>query len=47
MLTRTESEIMKITVALLQIAPSGDGQKRNLAKGLEYCRKAKALGADL
>jgi predicted amidohydrolase len=38
---------MKFTVALLQITPSGDDQNRNLAKGLEYCRKAKALGADL
>ncbi len=42
-----ESEIMKFTVALLQITPWGDDQNRNLAKGLEYCRKAKALGADL
>src|SRR5438046_9468733 len=41
------SEIMKFTVALLQITPWGDDQNRNLAKGLEYCRKAKALGADL
>jgi predicted amidohydrolase len=47
MYARTESEIMKFTVALLQIMPSGDDQNRNLAKGLEYCRKAKALGADL
>jgi len=38
---------MKFTVGLLQIAPSGADQNRNLAKGLEYCRKAKALGADL
>jgi N-carbamoylputrescine amidase len=42
-----ESEIMKFTVALLQITPLGDDQNRNLAKGLGYCRKAKALGADL
>ena len=47
MYARTESEIMKFTVALLQITPSGDDQNRNLAIGLEYCRKAKALGADL
>jgi N-carbamoylputrescine amidase len=47
MCARTESEIMKFTVALLQIMPSGDDQNRNLTKGLEYCRKAKALGADL
>jgi predicted amidohydrolase len=38
---------MKFTVALLQIAPLGNDQNRNLAKGLQYCRKAKALGADL
>jgi predicted amidohydrolase len=42
-----ESEIMKFTVALLQIIPLGNNQNRNLAKGLECCRKAKALGADL
>jgi predicted amidohydrolase len=38
---------MKFTVALLQIAPFGNDQNRNLAKGLQYCREAKALGADL
>ena len=38
---------MKFTVALLQIAPFGNDQSRNLAKGLQYCREAKALGADL
>ncbi len=38
---------MKFTIALLQITPSEDDQNRNLAKGLEYCRKSKALGADL
>ena len=38
---------MKFTVALLQFAPSGKDQSRNLLKGLEYCREAKALGADL
>src|SRR5260370_38491041 len=42
-----ESEIMKFTVALVQIIPLGDNQNRNLAKGIECCRKAKALGADL
>ena len=38
---------MKFTVALLQIAPFGNDQSRNLAKGLQYCGEAKALGADL
>ena len=38
---------MNFTVALLQIAPFGNDQSRNLAKGLQCCRKAKALGADL
>ncbi|PYU65450.1 MAG: hypothetical protein DMG49_24195, partial [Acidobacteria bacterium] len=38
---------MKFTVALLQIAPFGNDQKRNLAKGLQYCREVKVLGADL
>lgn len=38
---------MKFTVALLQIAPFGSDQDRNLEKGLGCCREAKALGADL
>ena len=38
---------MRFTVALLQIAPFGNDQKRNLEKGLERCREAKSLGADL
>ncbi len=38
---------MKFTVALLQIAPLGSNQSRNLAKGLQCCREAKARGADL
>src|ERR1700737_925136 len=38
---------MKFTVALLQIAAFGNDQSRNLAKGLQYCGEAKALGADL
>jgi predicted amidohydrolase len=42
-----ESEIMKFTIALPPMIPSGDVQNRNLAKGLECCRKAQALGADL
>jgi len=38
---------MNFRVALLQIAPFGNDQNRNLAKGLECCRAAKAAGADL
>lgn len=38
------TDILKI--ALLQIAPCGT-LEGNLEKGIEYCRKAKALGADL
>lgn len=38
---------MNFNVALLQIAPGGNDWRRNLAKGLDFCRKAKALGADL
>ena len=33
--------------ALLQIVPYSNDQSRNLAKGLRYCRDAKAVGADL
>lgn len=33
--------------ALLQVAPFGNDQKRDLEKGLECCREAKYLGADL
>jgi predicted amidohydrolase len=38
---------MKFRVALLQIAAFGNDQTRNLAKGLQCCRDAKAAGADL
>jgi predicted amidohydrolase len=38
---------MKFTVALLQIAPHGNDQSRNLEKGLKRCREAKSMGADL
>jgi predicted amidohydrolase len=38
---------MKFRVALLQISPFGDDQDKNLAKGVQTCRQAKALGADL
>jgi predicted amidohydrolase len=40
-------EEMKFTVALLQIAPLGSDQNGNLAKGIQFCRRAKGLGADL
>lgn len=38
---------MIFKVALLQISPYGNDQGRNLAKGLDSCRRARALGADL
>lgn len=37
---------MKLKIALLQIAPA-DSLEANLRKGTEYCRRAKALGADI
>lgn len=37
---------MRFKIALLQILP-GANQKKNLEKGIKYCRKAKELGADL
>ncbi|MBI2019778.1 carbon-nitrogen hydrolase family protein [Candidatus Daviesbacteria bacterium] len=37
---------MKFKVVLLQIN-TGTDQNQNLEKGLEYCKKAKGLGADL
>jgi Predicted amidohydrolase len=33
-------------VALLQLLPTGS-QERNLSKGLEFCKKAKQMGADI
>lgn len=38
---------MKFTIALLQIAPFGNDQNRNLEKGFKHCRDAKSIGADL
>ncbi len=38
-------EILK--VALLQIEANGNNQDANCTKGLEWCRKAKSLGADI
>lgn len=38
---------MSFRVALLQIAPSGNDQNRNLEIGLKRCQEAQAMGADL
>jgi len=38
---------MRFAVALLQIAPHGNDQVRNLEKGLKRRRDAKFMGADL
>jgi predicted amidohydrolase len=38
---------MTFSVALLQISPEELNPEFNLKKGLDACRKAKALGADL
>ena len=38
---------MKLTVALLQILPDGIDQEHNRRKGIQWCRQAKAKGADL
>lgn len=38
---------MKFNVALLQMAACGNDQQANMAKGMEFCRRAKAMGADL
>lgn len=35
-----------LKAALLQILPS-DSQRENLSKGIEYCKKAKEMGADI
>ena len=35
-----------LRIALLQISPCG-GTEANLVKGLECCRKAKKMGADI
>ena len=36
-----------IQIALLQMTAWGSDQAANLAKGSEFCRRARALGADL
>jgi predicted amidohydrolase len=38
---------MRFTIALLQIAPHGNDQIRNLEKGLKRRREAKSMDADL
>lgn len=38
---------MVLTVALLQLTANGPDQAANLVKGLNACRQAKAMGADL
>lgn len=38
---------MKITLALLQMAACGNNQAANLAKGEEFCRRARSMGADI
>jgi predicted amidohydrolase len=36
-----------LNIALLQLLPHGDDRDANLAKGEEYCRRARAMGADI
>jgi predicted amidohydrolase len=38
---------MKLKVALLQIGAAADDEDQNLARGIHYCRQAKAHGAEL
>lgn len=38
--------MINLNVALLQLMPTGS-QEGNLRKGLEYCKKAKQMGADI
>lgn len=38
---------MKYKIALLQIHPCGSNFSENMRKGMEFCRKAKDLGADM
>lgn len=42
----TENSVKNLKVALLQIAPENT-LEQNLKKGLEYCRKAKQMNADI
>jgi len=36
-----------ITIALLQLTAEGNDQSANMEKGIEYCRKAQQMGADI
>ncbi len=36
-----------MTIALLQMIACGDDQEANLAKGEEFCRRARDMGADV
>ena len=37
----------EITVALLQIIANGADQSSNLSKGVQFCRQAAQMGADI
>ena len=43
----SEQETPLLTVALLQMLPFENSQEKNLAKGLEFCRRASEMGADI
>ncbi len=45
--TESGNSVKTFKVALLQLHPSGADMEANLRKGEEFCRKAKALGADI
>lgn len=45
-LTRKEFDMQQLRIALLQLLPEGSPEA-NLLKGLDACRKAKELGADI
>jgi N-carbamoylputrescine amidase len=40
-------EVPMLTIALLQMTAEGTNQAANLAKGDEFCRRAKQMGADI
>ncbi len=45
--TRAEDGNRRLVVALLQLEPHGNDLRANATKAEEYCRKAKARGADI
>ena len=45
--TRTVPESQRLKVALLQMDPAGNDQKRNMDKAEHFCRQAASLGADI